>query len=123
MLVVRERARLKERLRRLRYLYLDGYPEPEYRREKEAMIQAWQFAIRGDKRDMLLMMLEAVHVDVPIERLVAFQVKPPFKPLFRVSLERKEPQLLTVRFGHSDTVLGDPEGIRTPDLHRDRVAC
>ena len=75
------------------------------------------------KRDMLLMMLEAVYVDVPNKRLVAFQVKPAFKPLFRVSLERKEPHLLSVRFGHSDIVHGDPEGIRTPDLHRDRVAC
>jgi site-specific DNA recombinase len=146
--IARERARLKERLRRLRQLYLDGYPEPEYRREKEAiqaaletlsespeeevmilgdhiegLIQAWKFATRAEKRDMLLMMLEAVYVDVPNKRLVALQVKPAFKPLFRVSLERKEPQLLTVRFGHSDIVPGDPEGIRTPDLHRDRVAC
>ena len=59
-------------------------------------------------------MLEAVYVDVPNKKLVAFQVKPAFKPLFRVSLDRKEPQLLSARFGHSDIVSGDPEGIRGP---------
>ena len=146
--VARERARLKERLRRLQQLYLDGYPESEYRREKEAIlaaletlgesreeevmilgdhiegsIEAWKFATRAEKRDMLLMMLEAVYVDVPNKRLVAFKVKPAFKPLSRVSLERKEPHSFSVRFSRSDIVLGDPEGIRTPDLHRDRVAC
>jgi hypothetical protein len=67
------------------------------------------------------MMLDAIHVDVPGAKVVALQVKPAYKPLFRAWLESEEPQQVSLRFTH--VVLGDPEGIRTPDLHRDRVAC
>ena len=42
--------------------------------------------------------------------------------LFRVWLENPEAQPLELRFG-AGIVHGDPEGIRTPDLHRDKVAC
>ena len=68
-------------------------------------------------------MLEAVYVDVPQGKVTALQIKPAFKPLFRVWLENGEPQQVALRFHPGDIVLGDPEGIRTPDLHRDRVAC
>ena len=140
----RERGRLQDRLRRLQHLYLDGYPEEEYRREKEAilaalqtlafapeqevlvlgdhvegLLEAWKWATREEKRDILRMMLEAVYVDVPGAKAVALQVKAAYKPLFRAWLENGEPQPCLLRF--SDVVLGDPEGIRTLDLHRDRV--
>ena len=42
--------------------------------------------------------------------------------LFRVWLENPEAQPLELRFG-SDIVPGDPDRIRTDDLHRDKVAC
>jgi len=81
----KERARLQERLRRLQRLYLDGYPEDEYRREKEVilaaldtlgqpqeqevlvlgdhvegLIETWSCGTREERRDILRMMLEAV---------------------------------------------------------------
>ncbi len=143
----KERTRLRERLRRLQELYLDGYPDEEYKREKEVIlaalqtlggaqeqevlllgdhvegvIDAWRCAIREEKRGMLKMMLEAVYVDVPSKAVVALQIKPAFRPLFRAWLESDEPQRVALRFT-SDIVYGDPDRIRTDDLHRDRVAC
>jgi hypothetical protein len=35
--LTKERMRLQERLRRLQELYVDGYPEQDYRREREAL--------------------------------------------------------------------------------------
>ena len=145
--LVKEREHLQDRLRRLQQLYLDGYPESEYKREKEAilaalqtlgdpqgdevivlgdhiegLLDAWHCATREEKRDILRMMLQAVYVDVPKKKLVALQVKPTFKPLFRAWLENEEPQQVQLRFT-SDIVFGDPEGIRTPDLQRDKLVC
>ncbi len=142
-----ERKRLENRLRRLQELYLDGYPEADYKREKEAiraalsamgepaeeevlvlgdhvegLLEAWGHATKEEKRDLLKMMLEAVYVDVPGKKLVALQVKPAFKPLFRAWLDNEEPQQVSLRFG-SNIVYGDPDGIRTHDLQLDKLAC
>jgi site-specific DNA recombinase len=129
-----ERKRLENRLRRLQEVYLDGYPEADYKREKESiraalsamgepaeeevlvlgdhvegLLEAWGHATKEEKRDLLKMMLEAVYVDVPGKKLVALQVKPAFKPLFRAWLDNEEPQQVSLRFG-SNIVYGDPMG-------------
>lgn len=44
--------------------------------------------------------------------VVAMKPRPEFEPFFRLSYEC-----------HTEHIAGDPGGIRTPDLHRDRVAC
>ena len=77
----------------------------------EGLLEAWGHAAKEEKRDLLKMMLEAVYVDVPGKKLVALQVKPAFKPLFRAWLGNEEPQQVSLRFG-SDIVFGDPDGIR-----------
>lgn len=48
-----ERARLRERLRRLQQLYLDGYSEEEYRREKEAILAALETVAATPEREVL----------------------------------------------------------------------
>ena len=55
--------------------------------------------------------------------VVGLRPKGPFVPLFRLceGLVRTAPQ--PVEGGIHIAVPGDPEGIRTPDLHRDKVAC
>ena len=45
-------------------------------------------------------------------RLLAVKPRPEFEPFFKLNFERQ-----------TADIAGDPEGIRTPDLHRDRVAC
>jgi hypothetical protein len=127
-------------------LYLDGCPEREYKREKEALlaalrslgdpsndevliqgdhveglVEAWHLATPEERREIVQTMLQAVYLDMPSAQVVALDVKPAFRPLFKVWLQNEEPEALGLRFG--DIVYGDPEGIRTPDLHRDRVAC
>lgn len=139
-----ERARLQERLRRLQDLYLDGYPKDEYKREEEAirtaldtlgdpeeqevlilgdhvegLLEAWSCATREEKRDILGMMLEGVYVDVEKKLVLGLKAKAPFTPLLRLcsgamKVIDEEGELV---------VSGDPEGIRTLNLHRDRVAC
>ncbi len=59
-------------------------------------------------------MLEAVYVDMETAKVTALKPKPAFLPLFKLE---------GTKAGDLELVLGDPEGIRTPDLHRDRVAC
>ncbi len=143
----KEHTRLRERLRRLQELYLDGYPDEECKREKEVIlaalqtlggtqeqevllpgdhvegvIDAWRCASREEKRDMLKMMREAVYVDVDNKAVVALQIKQAFRPLFRAWLESEEPQRVALRFA-SDIVYGDPDRIRTDDLQLDKLAC
>jgi hypothetical protein len=89
----------------------------------EGLVEAWSCGTREERRDILRMMLEAVYVDVPKRIVVALQVKPAFKPLFRAWLDNEKPRCEAPRFTLSDIVLGDPEGIRTPDLQRDKLVC
>ena len=67
------------------------------------------------------MMLEAVYVDVPKGIVVALQVKPALKPLFRAWLDNDKPQCFALRFTLSDIVIGDPEGGRGPQQLSDHV--
>ena len=71
---------------------------------------------------MLRRMAEALYVDFRTGQLL--EVVP--KVGFRYALEGGKltvpPKDLGGTVNHSLTI-GDPEGIRTPDLHRDKVAC
>ena len=138
---MKERDRLEEKLRRLKRLYQEvEITEGEFQREKEltesalaalrvpegervtelgdhveGMVEAWHEATKEERREMLRLMLDAVYVDMPEGKVVSLKPKPAFLPLFNL----EEP----VQAGESVLVAGDPEGIRTLDLHRDRVAC
>ena len=137
---LREKKRLEEKLRRLQHQYREvEIGEDEYRQEKqiteaaiaafqgteeeqviqvgdwvEGLVGAWSNATKEERRDMLRLMLEAVYVDMETASVTALKPKPAFLPLFKLE---------GTKAGDLELVLGDPEGIRTPDLHRDRVAC
>jgi hypothetical protein len=139
-----ERRRLQERLRRLGSVYADGLmDEPEYRRKKtdtEAQLEAlepaeqrealgagqylerlaslWAEMTTEERWRVLNTMLTAVYVHLPTRRVVGLKARTPFIPILRLCSD-------SVRIIDEEGELfdGDPEGIRTLDLHRDRVAC
>ena len=136
-----ERRRLEEKLRRVKYQFREGDLEQrEYVREMEttkaalaavqdpeegqlvhlgdhveALVEAWALATREEQHDLLKLMLDAVYVDMGAGKVVAVSPKPEFLPLFNLR-ER-------VSSGAIDLVTGDPDGIRTHDLRRDRAVC
>jgi hypothetical protein len=86
---------------------------------------AWErplyaFLAETEKQRLLSLMLESVFCDVPAQRVMALQPRVPFVPVLSVcdALVRIDGPT-----GLESEVAGDPEGIRTLDLHRDRVAC
>lgn|GEM_PF-634906 len=70
---------------------------------------------------MLAMMLEAVYCDTALKKIIAIKPRQIFLPLFALcdSLKEKNGLIFLPDF----VGIGDPDGIRTHDLHRDRVAC
>lgn len=137
-----ELKRLKERRRRAYRAFLDGMPEDEYRREiaaidaataalqdfddsevislgdnVEGLLAAWRSASRKERQQILTSMIDAVYVELEERAVVALQVKPPFKPLFRAWLDTgTQPGPVRVWFGDAksrkhDLVHGDPERI------------
>ena len=137
----RERARLEEKLRRLRRQYREvEIGEEEYKRELvlaqatldairmpsmeqttqlgdniEGFVRAWSEATKVERRDMVRIMLEAVYIDMEAQVIVALKPKPSFLSLFKL----KEP----ITAGGIALVTGDPDRIRTGDLRLDRAAC
>ena len=136
---------LTDRLRRLTKAYIDGMvPDVEYEGQKQQIQEAlaldglavpgqtealnpgtylanlpglWKEATTSERWSLLSMLLDAVYCDVKRKTLVGVKPKPPFAPIFELI-----PMLMRAK-GASDELIGDPDGIRTHDLHRDRVAC
>ncbi len=115
--VKKERQRVKERLRRLGRVYLDGlFPEDEYRRQKQSLEtqleslvipeidatkeagrllsqlpELWDRATLAERHDLLTRMMDGVYVDMKASRsVVAIKPKPAFRPLFRLATMRTE---------------------------------
>ena len=129
----RERTRLKERLSRLKELYLDGEIGSNRWKTEGAAIRAqlealdaasreeteyaelklgefadcWHSATHAEKADFCQLVFEAVWVDLETGRVAAVKPRPAFREALRNALQWR----------------GDPERIRTADLHLDRVAC
>jgi len=114
--VEEERKQSEQRLKRLGQVYLDDLiPYDEYKRQKrnledqlqslvvpgvdaakeagrllEDLPQLWEQADLGEKRKILLTMLEAVYVDTVEEKsIVAIRPKPAFLPLFQIATTRE----------------------------------
>ena len=114
--IAEKRQKAHERLRRLGRAYVDGvYDDEEYRRQKrkleleleslvapeadaaseagrliEQLPELWSEANEGERRKLLLSMLDAVYVDARDEkRIVAIKPKAPFKPVFQVATTRE----------------------------------
>ena len=139
--ILAQRAKLEEKLRRLRSLYLElTLTDGEYHRERERLqeqIQVlavpdegpvvragiymedlpglWRSATIDERRAIALTILDAVYVDVDSRCVVSIQPKADFLPLLATA---------SPTWGLAGKLLhGDPDRIRTDDLHRDRVAC
>ena len=111
-----ERKRAEQQLRRLGRAYVDGlYDDEEYRRQKKRLedklrslvvpdadvaVQAgrllddlprlWEKADLGERRRILLTMLDAVYVDtVEEKRIVAIRPRPAFRPLLKIAATRE----------------------------------
>jgi hypothetical protein len=125
--IAERRRKVHERLRRLGRAYVDGvYDDDEYRRQKrklemelESLIapeadaaseagrliarlpELWSGANEGERRKLLLSMLDAVYMDAKDEkRIVAIKPKAPFRPVF---------QVVTTREGSGVALVHDPE--------------
>ena len=125
--VSRERKKAEQRLRRLGQVYYDGHvAEEEYRRQKkqqeeklrslvvpnaDAAVMAgklledlpvlWKKADLGERRQILMTMLDAVYVDtVEEERIVAIRPKPAFRPLFEIATTRAGSGIVLVSEKH-----------------------
>ena len=123
----RERKKLEQRLRRLAQVYVDGHvPGEEYRRQKkqleeklrslvvpgaDAAVTAgklledlpalWETADLGERRRILMTMLDAVYVDtVEEQRVVAIRARPAFRPLFEIATTRARSGIVLVSEKH-----------------------
>ncbi len=122
--VKQERTQAEQRLRRLGRAYVDGmYNEDDYRREKrlledklaglvvpgvdaaqeagkllEDLPNLWAEASLGERRRILMTMLDAVYVDPVEERsVVAIQPKPAFRPLFEMATTREGSDVVLIK--------------------------
>jgi hypothetical protein len=80
----------------------------------------WDAATPEKKSDLLARMIEGLYVDFNTAQLFKFVPRAGFRYVFEGAGIAKP--LAHLASGRQLTI-GDPEGIRTPDLHRDRVAC
>jgi site-specific DNA recombinase len=132
--VERRRQAAQERLRRAARAYADGnLDEADYerrKRETEAELASlvvpaerelvdaasylanlgrlWEGVDLPTRREIVLSLFDAIYVDVRGRRVDEYRPKAAFRRLL-------------LSLGGSES--GDPDGIRTHDLHRDRVAC
>jgi len=113
--VKKERHLVQEKLRRMARAYVDGvFPDEEYHRQKrllemelESLVvpganaaeeagklitnlpKLWAGANLGERRRLLLAMLDAVYFDgKEAKSIVAIRPKPPLKPIFQVAASR-----------------------------------
>jgi len=133
--VARERVKVREKLRRLARTYKDGFcSDDEYDREKrylemelEALVvpeadaareagelimrlpDLWEKADLGERRKLLLTMLDAVYVDAKAEKaIVAIQPKAPFRPIFHVATTKEGSGVLLIKEPPEITPEADP---------------
>jgi hypothetical protein len=79
---------------------------------------AWTDATPEQRNRLANLIYQEVCVDGPVVEYV--KPRPELEPLFQVRTGATQPANCVL---HSNVGRGDPDGIRTHDLHRDRVAC
>jgi site-specific DNA recombinase len=142
-----ERRRLEARLARLRELYGWGdITREEYQSERDrlerelalsmkaepqhdrlgAMVRylaslptAWRDATAEQRNRLVNLVYEEICVDGPAVAYV--KPRPELEPLFQVRTGASQPVACCA--SHANVGSGDPDGIRTHDLQRDRLAC
>jgi hypothetical protein len=76
----------------------------------------------AERCEFLRAFLDGVYIDVKRKRIVEGAARPAFRSLF-AACEGAVIRVSAPEGADLNSVSGDPEGIRTLDLHRDRVAC
>ncbi len=74
------------------------------------VLQAWKEATQEQRNKLAKMLFEEIRIED--NKVVAVRPRPEFEPFFKLNFEC-----------HSKSIAGDPDGIRTHDLQRDRLAC
>jgi hypothetical protein len=143
------RRQLTGRLTRLREMYEWGDIErPEYQRHRddierelselandtgeanhldvlaayvESLPAAWADADQQQRNELLSAIYESIWVNGPVVEYV--KPRPEMEPLFRSRVGAAQPVCELENECHTKCGRGDPDGIRTHDLHRDRAAC
>ncbi len=80
----------------------------------------WELATPEEKHQMLSCIFGSLYLEFRTGQIVEVASKPGFRWVFEGAEITKPPAPTT---DDAMLVIGDPEGIRTLDLHRDRVAC
>ena len=75
-----------------------------------SVADAWQEASREQRNKLARSLFEQIQIEGG--KVVLVKPRPELEPFFRLGFEC-----------HTRDIGCDPGGIRTPDLHRDRVAC
>ncbi len=73
-----------------------------------------------EKHQLLRCMFESLYVEFRTGQIVEVVPRPGFRWVLEAAEITRPPGAVP---DDPLLVIGDPEGIRTPDLHRDRVAC
>ena len=134
--VQQERGQVEQRLKRLGQVYLDGMIEQEdYKRQKrlleerlaglvvpgvdtareagrllEELPRLWAEADLGERRKLLLGMLDAVYVDTVQEKsVVGVRPKPSFRPLFEIATTREDSGVVLVLENEVPPASDEPE--------------
>ena len=76
----------------------------------------------AQRNEFLNVFFSAIYIDVENKVIVGLVATPKFRAVLRACEGSVE--AVPARIGAGlNSACGDPEGIRTLDLHRDRVAC
>ena len=86
----------------------------------ERFRENWRFAMPEERFDIWSSMVERVYADMGTGQVLEVVPRSGFRAVLEGAGLTKPP---STDLGDFPLVNGDPEGIRTPDLHRDRVAC
>ena len=105
-----ERRQIQMELDRLQPSEQDGTPLDRLAYFLSNVSAAWEAAEPEQQNRLARQLFEANWVRNEI--VVAVRPRPELRPFFHLNLECQP-----------GSMPGDPEGIRTPDLHRDKVAC
>ena len=108
--------------------YLAGYEETERELDKFAPVEdkskslerlqhflanvadGWKEAAQEQRNRLARALFEKIEIED--NKVIFVKPRPELEPFFKINFE-----------SHAKDIGCDPEGIRTPDLHRDRVAC
>ena len=82
----------------------------------EGLLEAWHYATKEEKRQILVTMLDGVQVDLTSQQAVALAIKPAFKPLFKAWLDKDDEDHMStkLKYGKIDVAHGDPDRSRDP---------